>query len=197
MDVREGSCAFVNPCYTVSADDANILENPDMASPEPRREPEREWNDETQPEQGGVFIRYATINDIDEIKSRLDRQDGKIDVLSDDVTEIKISLGGLKAGQSSLESGQARLEDRQANLESGQDGLEARQAGLEARQSGLEAGLTGLESRMGRLEDEVIRLADNLNRLSDKLDKLNAHAFRILIAVIVGLILLLARDFFF
>ena len=161
-----------------------------MASPEPRREPEREWNDETQPEQGGVFIRYATINDIDEIKSRLDRQDGKIDVLADDVTEIKISLGGLKAGQSGLEA-------RQANLESGQAGLESRQSGLEARQSGLEAGLTGLESRMGRLEDEVIRLADNLNRLSDKLDKLNSHAFRILIAVIVGLILLLARDFFF
>ena len=161
-----------------------------MASPEPQREPEREWNDETQPEQGGVFIRYATINDIDEIKSRLDRQDGKIDVLADDVTEIKISLGG-------LESGQARLEDRQSNMESGLAGLEARQSGLEARQSGLEAGLTGLESRMGRLEDEVIRLADNLNRLADKLDKLNAYAFRILIAVIVGLILLLARDFFF
>ena len=133
-----------------------------MASPEPRREPEREWNDETQPEQGGVFIRYATINDIDEIKSRLDRQDGKIDVLAADVTEIKIRLAG----------------------------LEARQDGLESRQDGMEA-------RMGRMEDELKRLSDKLDRLSDKLDKLSSYAFRILIAIIVGLILLLARDFFF
>ena len=133
-----------------------------MAYPEPRREPEREWNDETQPEQGGVFIRYATINDIDEIKSRLDRQDGKIDVLAADVTEIKIRLAG----------------------------LEARQDGLESRQDGMEA-------RMGRMEDELKRLSDKLDRLSDKLDKLNAYAFRILIAIIVGLILLLAREFFF
>ena len=133
-----------------------------MASPEPRREPEREWNDETQPEQGGVFIRYATINDIDEIKSRLDRQDGKIDVLAADVTEIKIRL-----------------------------------AGLEARQDGMEARHDGMEARMGRMEDELKRLADKLDRLSDKLDKLSSYAFRILIAIIVGLILLLARDFFF
>ena len=133
-----------------------------MASPEPRRESEREWNDETQPEQGGVFIRYATINDIDEIKSRLDRQDGKIDVLAADVTEIKIRLAG----------------------------LEARQDGLESRQDGMEA-------RMGRMEDELKRLSDKLDRLSDKLDKLSSYAFRILIAIIVGLILLLARDFFF
>ena len=161
-----------------------------MASPEPRREPEREWNDETQPEQGGVFIRYATINDIDEIKSRLDRQDGKIDVLADDVTEIKISLGG-------LESGQARLEDRQSNMESGLAGLEARQSGLEARQANLESGQVGLEAGLTSLESRMERLEDELKRLSDKLDKLNAYAFRILIAVIVGLILLLARDFFF
>ena len=133
-----------------------------MASPEPRREPERKWNDETQPEQGGVFIRYATINDIDEIKSQLDRQDGKIDVLVVEVAEVK----------------------------TGQVGLDARLGGIEARQDGMEA-------RMGRLEDKVDRLEDKLDRLSDKLDKLNAYAFRILIAVIVGLILLLARDFFF
>ena len=133
-----------------------------MASPEPRLEPEREWNDETQPEQGGVFIRYATINDIDEIKSRLDRQDGKIDVLAADVTEIKIRI-----------------------------------AGLEARQDGMESRHDGMEARMGRMEDELKRLADNLDRLSDKLDKLSSYAFRILIAIIVGLILLLARDFFF
>ena len=133
-----------------------------MASPEPRREPEREWNDETQPEQGGVFIRYATINDIDEIKSRLDRQDGKIDVLVVEVAEVK----------------------------TGQVGLDARLGGIEARQDGMEA-------RMGRLEDKVDRLEDKLDRLSDKLDKLNAYAFRILIAIIVGLILLLAREFFF
>ena len=133
-----------------------------MASPEPQREPEREWNDETQPEQGGVFIRYATINDIDEIKSRLDRQDGKIDVLAADATEIKIRL-----------------------------------AGLEARQDGMESRHDGMEARMGRMEDELKRLADNLDRLSDKLDKLSSYAFRILIAIIVGLILLLARDFFF
>ena len=133
-----------------------------MASPEPRLEPEREWNDETQPEQGGVFIRYATINDIDEIKSRLDRQDGKIDVLAADVTEIKIRI-----------------------------------AGLEARQDGLESRHDGMEARMGRMEDELKRLSDKLDRLSDKLDKLSSYAFRILIAIIVGLILLLARDFFF
>ena len=133
-----------------------------MASPEPWREPEREWNDETQPEQGGVFIRYATINDIDEIKSRLDRQDGKIDVLSADVTEIKIRL-----------------------------------AGLEARQDGMESRHDGMEARMGRMEDELKRLSDKLDRLSDKLDKLSSYAFRILIAIIVGLILLIARDFFF
>ena len=140
-----------------------------MASPEPRCEPEREWNDETQPEQGGVFIRYATINDIDEIKSRLDRQDGKIDVLAVEVAEVK----------------------------TGQSGLEFRLVGLDARLGGIEARQDGMEARMGRLEDEVKRLADNLDRLSDKLDKLNSYAFRILIAVIVGLILLLARDFFF
>ena len=113
-----------------------------MASPEPRRESERERNGgESQPEQGGVFIRYATINDIDEIKSRLDRHDDKLEVLIADGAEIK------------------------------------------ARQSGF-------ESRMDRLEDKV-------DRLDDKLDKLTSYAFRILIAIIVGLIILLARDFFF
>ena len=140
-----------------------------MAYPEPRREPEREWNDETQPEQGGVFIRYATINDIDEIKSRLDRQDGKIDVLVVEVAEVK----------------------------TGQSSLEFRLVGLDARLGGIEARQDGMEARMGRLEDKVDRLEDKLDRLSDKLDKLNAYAFRILIAIIVGLILLLARDFFF
>ena len=140
-----------------------------MASPEPRREPEREWNDETQPEQGGVFIRYATINDIYEIKSRLDRQDGKIDVLVVEVAEVK----------------------------TGQSGLEFRLVGLDARLGGIEARQDGMEARMGRLEDKVDRLEDKLDRLSDKLDKLNAYAFRILIAIIVGLILLLAREFFF
>ena len=140
-----------------------------MASPEPRREPEREWNDETQPEQGGVFIRYATINDIDEIKSRLDRQEDKLDVLVVEVAEVK----------------------------TGQSGLEFRLVGLDARLGGIEARQDGMETRMGRLEDKVDRLEDKLDRLSDKLDKLNAYAFRILIAVIVGLILLLAREFFF
>ena len=139
-----------------------------MASPEPRREPEREWNDETQPEQGGVFIRYATINDIDEIKSRLDRQDGKIDVLVVEVAEVK----------------------------NGQAGLEFRLVGLDARLGGIESRQDGMETRMGRLEDKVDRLEDKLDRLSDKLDKLNSYAFRILIAIIVGLILLLAREFF-
>ena len=127
-----------------------------MASPEPRRESERERNGgESQPEQGGVFIRYATINDIDEIKSRLDRHDDKLEVLIADGAEIK-----------------------------------ARQSGFEARQSGFEA-------RMDRLEDKVDRLEDKLDRLGDKLDKLTSYAFRILIAIIVGLIILLARDFFF
>ena len=139
-----------------------------MASPEPRREPEREWNDETQPEQGGVFIRYATINDIDEIKSRLDRQDGKTDVLVVEVAEVK----------------------------NGQAGLEFRLVGLDARLGGIESRQDGMETRMGRLEDKVDRLEDKLDRLSDKLDKLNSYAFRILIAIIVGLILLLAREFF-
>ena len=139
-----------------------------MASPEPRREPEREWNDETQPEQGGVFIRYATINDIDEIKSRLDRQDGKIDVLVVEVAEVN----------------------------TGQSSLEFRLVGLDARLGGIEARQDGMETRMGRLEDKVDRLEDKLDRLSDKLDKLNSYAFRILIAIIVGLILLLAREFF-
>ena len=128
-----------------------------MASPEPRRESERERNgDDTQPEQGGgVFVRYATINDIDEIKSRLDRhddrldrQDAKLDVLIADVAELK------------------------------------------ARQSGL-------ESRMERLEDKFDRLEDKVDRLVDKLDKLTSYAFRILIAIIVGLVILIARDFFF
>ena len=127
-----------------------------MASPAPRRESERDQNGETQPEQqGGVFIRYATINDIDEIKSRLDqhhdrmdRQDDKLDVLIVDVAELK-------------------------------------------------ANFIGLESRLGRLEEKVDRLEDKIDRLEDKLDKLNSYAFRILIAIIVGLIILLARDFFF
>ena len=41
-----------------------IEENANMASQQPEPENERE----TQPEPGGVFIRYATISDIDEIK---------------------------------------------------------------------------------------------------------------------------------
>ena len=126
-----------------------MAENLDMASPEPRRESERERNGgESQPEQGGVFIRYATINDIDEIKSRLDRHDDKLEVLIADGAEIK------------------------------------------ARQSGFESRMDRFESRMDRLEDKV-------DRLGDKLDKLTSYAFRILIAIIVGLIILLARDFFF
>ena len=120
-----------------------------MASPEPRFDSERERNGDTQPEQGGgVFIRYATINDIDEIKSRLDRHDDKLDILTADVVELK-------------------------------------------------ANYIGLESRLGRLEEKVDRLEDKIDRLEDKLDKLNSYAFRILIAIIVGLIILLARDFFF
>ena len=113
-----------------------------MASPAPRRESESEQNGETQPEQqGGVFIRYATINDIDEIKSRLDRHDDRMDRHDDKLDVMIADIAELKTG------------------------------------------FIGLESRMGRVED--------------KLDKLNSYAFRILIAIIVGLIILLARDFFF
>ena len=115
-----------------------------MASPqrENESESERERNEsETQPEQGGVFIRYATINDIDEIKSRLDRHDDKLDVLVAEVTEVK-----------------------------------TRQAGL---------------------EDKVDRLEGRMDRMDEKLDKLLSYAFRILIAIIGGLVILLARDIFF
>ena len=120
-----------------------------MASPEPRRESERERNGgESQPEQGGVFIRYATINDIDEIKSRLDRHDDRMDRQDDKLDVLIADMSEMKARQS------------------------------------------GMESSLGRLEDKV-------DRMEDKLDKLTSYAFRILIAIIVGLIILLARDFFF
>ena len=40
-----------------------------MASPEPERDREP----------GGIFIRYATVHDVDEVKSKLDRQDVRMD----------------------------------------------------------------------------------------------------------------------
>ena len=48
-----------------------------MASPELEREP------------GGIFIRYATVHDMDEIKSKLDRQDVKLDAIIAELAEIK------------------------------------------------------------------------------------------------------------
>ena len=57
-----------------------------MASLEPERDREP----------GGIFIRYATVHDVDEVKSqlnrqdvRMDNQDAKIDTVIADVADIK------------------------------------------------------------------------------------------------------------
>ena len=66
-----------------------------MASP--RRETETQAERETQPESGGVFIRYATINDIEDIKSRLDRQDIRMDRQDDKLDRLDDKLDKLNA----------------------------------------------------------------------------------------------------
>ena len=64
-----------------------------MASPRRETQAERE----TQPESGGVFIRYATINDIEDIKSRLDRQDIRMDRQDDKLDRLDDKLDKLNA----------------------------------------------------------------------------------------------------
>ena len=66
-----------------------------MASPRPESETQAER--ETQPESGGVFIRYATINDIEDIKSRLDRQDIRMDRQDDKLDRLDDKLDKLNA----------------------------------------------------------------------------------------------------
>ena len=66
-----------------------------MASP--RRETETQAERETQPESGGVFIRYATINDIDGIKTRFDRQDIRMDRRDAKLDRLDAKLDKLNA----------------------------------------------------------------------------------------------------
>ena len=65
-----------------------------MASP--RRETETQAERETQPESGGVFIRYATISDIEGIKYRQDRQDGRMDRQDDKLDTLIAEVAELK-----------------------------------------------------------------------------------------------------
>ena len=68
-----------------------------MASPRRETETETQAERETQPESGGVFIRYATINDIEDIKSRLDRQDIRMDRQDDKLDRLDDKLDKLNA----------------------------------------------------------------------------------------------------
>ena len=105
-----------------------------MASPEPEREREP----------AGVFIRYATVHDIDEVKSilgrqdirmdrqdaRMDSQDAKIDGLISDVADIK-----------------ARQDVQDVKI----DTLIAEMAALKARQDALETKIDKHHAHMYRL----------------------------------------------
>ena len=64
-----------------------------MASPRRETETERE----TQPESGGVFIRYATINDIEGIMTRFDRQDIRMDRRDAKLDRLDAKLDKLNA----------------------------------------------------------------------------------------------------
>ena len=73
----------------------SILEKANMASPRPETETQAER--ETQPESGGVFIRYATIRDIEEIKTRFDRQDIRMDRRDAKLDRLDAKLDKLNA----------------------------------------------------------------------------------------------------
>ena len=94
----------------------------------PQRETETER--ETQPESGGVFIRYATINDIDEIKTRLDRQDVRMDRQDAKLDTLIVEVADLKARQTNSEARLDRMEDRMDHIDDKLDKINARLIGF-------------------------------------------------------------------
>ena len=154
-----------------------------MASPQAERE--------SVPE--GIFIRYATVHDVNDIKAhltrqdsqmvrqdvRMDRQDDRIDVIVSDVSEIKAWQNGQDAKMDGLVSDVAEIK--------------LRQDALSGEVSQLKVRVGGLETRVGSLETTVVRL-------EAKVDKHHAHMYRQLYALIGVAVIgcgLLARMAFF
>ena len=161
-----------------------------MASPQAERE--------SVPE--GIFIRYATVHDVNDIKAhlnrqdsqmvrqdvRMDRQDDRIDVIVSDVSEIKAWQNGQDVKMDGLISDVAEIKLRQ-------DALGGEVSELKVRVGGLETRVGGLETRVGNVETAVVRL-------EAKVDKHHAHMYRLLYTLIGAAVIgcgLLARIAFF
>ena len=106
-----------------------------MASPETAER-------ESVPE--GIFIRYATVHDVDAIKdhlarqdSQMDRQDVKTDLIVADVTEIK-----------------ARQKAQGARL----DAMSADMSEMKGRTDSTDARMDRLETKMDKLNAHMYRL---------------------------------------
>ena len=172
-------------------------ETENMASPQAERE--------SVPE--GIFIRYATVHDVNDIKAhlnrqdsqmvrqdvRMDRQDDRIDVIVSDVSEIKARQNGQDVKIDGLISDIAEIKLRQ-NAQSGKmDALSEEVSQLRVRVGGLETRVGGLETRVGNVETAVVRL-------EAKVDKRHAHMYRLLYTLIGAAVIgcgLLARIAFF
>ena len=155
-----------------------------MASPETAER-------ESVPE--GIFIRYATVHDVNDIKAhlnrqdsqmvrqdvRMDRQDDRIDVIVSDVSEIKA---------------------RQNGQDIKMDGIISDVAEIKLRQDALSGEVSQLKVRVGGLETRVGNLETALARLEAKMDKRHAHMYRLLYILIGGGVIdcgLLAKITFF
>ncbi|HTV99708.1 MAG TPA: hypothetical protein VMF87_05360 [Streptosporangiaceae bacterium] len=128
-------------------------------------------------------------DELDELRRRLDRVEGRQDSESDlrammdgDLARLTVRLDAqntllraLSATQSDhtqrlarLEVGQERLEVRFGDLEVRFGDLEVRFGGLEERVGGLQLQLSGLEQRFGGLEERVGGLQLQLSGLEEK-----------------------------
>ena len=133
-----------------------------MASPEPEREREPR----------GIFVRYATVQDIDEVKSILGRQDTKLD-----------------RQDTRMDRQDARMDRQDAKI----DGLISDVADIKARQDVQDVKIDTLIAEMAALKARQ-------DALETKMDKHHAHMYRLLytlLGVAVIALALLARESFF
>ena len=89
--------APAHSCYTVAKSGENIPkreESENMASPELEREREP----------GGIFIRYATVHDVDEVKSQLNRQDVRMDNQDAKIDTVIADMADIKSRQNVLDT---------------------------------------------------------------------------------------------
>ncbi len=102
-----------------------------------------------------------------------------LEIIQEDVSQLKAGQAKLEAGQAKLEAGQARLEGDITQLKAGQAKLEGDISQLKAGQAKLEAGQKSIRKDIkdlsyhvheGLFKGEIIRL----DRRIDKLEELCA-----------------------